>query len=130
MRVMRLTGVVVLMGMIAGCQTGRSDSGVTAPPANANVLQSIRQTYQLSNPNVLVGLVVGTRAEDQLAAVEQLPVDQLKNGQAVVFVDSTAEPISNGTIVNITNGIVVVKYNANQPGHRAPQGGDLMVRFQ
>ena len=132
MHLMRLGSVMVLLTILVGCQSNapREQQAPVAPPATPDTLAGVRLMFHATHPNAMIGMVLSVRTEDKLAAVGDLPLDKFRNGQAVVFIDSNANPIADGTVVNITGGVLVASYSITQSNQRAPQAGDLMVRFE
>ena len=114
---------------LAGCQNKQQQAGPPiAPPATAETAQQIRQAFQQRDPSTLVGLVIATLPDADLAAVGDVPVNQFKNGDLVTFIDSNQAIIAVGNVVNTTADAVHVKYHPQGDVARAPREGDLAVK--
>lgn len=122
--------VVVMCCVLAGCRAEKQDQPQTAAPASEDRVRMIRQNYQSIDPAARVGLVIAVRPEYRLAAVSDVAVEDFSVGDVVVFVDANEEPLVNGTVVAKTEDAIHVKYNEPKSGGRAPNVGDLAVRFQ
>ena len=80
------------------------------------------------DPTARVGQVQMVRPADSLAAVTGIPVDEVKQGDTIVFTDARQSPIANGTITHIDRSTseIVVEYTPTDKG-RAPVKFDLAV---
>ena len=102
----------------------------TPPPAPApyipppGISDDVRQRMQKQNPDVQFGSVVAVRAEDDLAAVSGVTAAP---DDAVSFYAGD-EPIAVGSVVRVVNNNVQVRYRP-EPGGRAPQVGDVVVKL-
>ncbi len=90
------------------------------------VTEDVRQRMQRLNPDILFGSVVAARPQDQLVAVADLP---LKVADTVVFYAGD-RVINVGEIQRIVGNTVHVKFKAPVEGERAPEVGDLAVKFK
>jgi hypothetical protein len=114
---------------LAGCQNKQQQAGPPiAPPATAETVQQIRQAFQQRDPNTVVGLVIATLPESDLAAIGDVPVNKFKNGDLVTFIDSNQAIIAVGNVVNTTGDAVHVKYHPQGDAARPPREGDLAVK--
>jgi hypothetical protein len=114
---------------LAGCQNKQQQAGPpVAPPASAETVRQIRQAFQERDPSTLVGPVIATLPDADLAAVGDVPVDQFKNGDLVTFIDSNQAIIAVGNVVNTTADAVHVKYHPQGDAARPPREGDLAVK--
>ncbi|HWE97396.1 MAG TPA: hypothetical protein VG269_25785 [Tepidisphaeraceae bacterium] len=127
----RWAGVVMAVGMLAGCQTQKP----APPPAQAQApsgnysADEARAQLQRADPRTMVGRVVEVLPDRNLAAVRDLPIGAFAINDPISIVASRSDmqQVALATVVNIiqSDGIVVVRYNG---GVRAPQRGDLAVR--
>jgi hypothetical protein len=101
-----------------------------AEPATPETVQSIRQSYQQRDPSTVVGLVIATLPESNLAAVGDVPVGEFKAGDVVTFIDSNQTTIAVGNVVNTTADAVHVRYEPQGDSPRAPREGDLAVKVK
>jgi hypothetical protein len=127
----RWAGVVMAVGMLAGCQTEKPAPAPTpaqAPSGNYSADEA-RAHLQRADPRTMVGRVVEVLPDRNLAAVRDLPIGAFAINDPISIVASRSDmqQVALATVVNIiqSDGIVVVRYN---DGVRAPQRGDLAVR--
>jgi PBP1b-binding outer membrane lipoprotein LpoB len=117
--------------VLVGCQNKQQQAGPpVAPPATPQTVRDIRQSYQKAAPSTVVGLVIATMPESNLAAIGDVPVSQFKPGEVVTFIDSNQAVIAIGTVVNTTTDAVHVKYQPQGEAARPPRQGDLAVKTQ
>lgn len=130
MRKFALAGLALVVGMSAGCRPKAAPPGATLPPpADAQMVQELRQSYQRIHPGTRVGLVTAVAEDITLAAVGDIDLKSFRNGDIITFIDTNQLPIANGTVVNITPDALHVKYTP-APDGRAPRKGDLAVSLQ
>lgn len=130
MRGIGITGLVVAVGLTAGCRPKAPPAGPQLPPpADAQLVQDLRQSYQRIHPGTRVGLVTAVAEDVTLAAVGDIDLKSFRYGDILTFIDSNEKPVANGTVVNITDDALHVKYSP-VPGGRAPRQGDLAVSLQ
>ncbi len=124
---------VILTGVIGwgllGCD-GKSTRRDTTPPADMPLLASIRMDIQRTDPNALVGYVTQTLPKERLAAVGQVPVNQFRIGQVLVFIDVRQNRLTTGMVRRITSDELHVQYQPPPKDGREPRVGDLAVRFK
>ena len=84
--------------------------------------------YRRKHPDALIGRVVAVRPQDRLVSVGDVPVVDFKRGDAVTFVSASDEQIGSGSVVDIMNERIIVRYA--EGGGREPRVGDLVVRFR
>lgn len=123
--------VVVVIGLVgsslAGCGgSSRSDS---MPPVDMPMLAAARQDIQRSDPSALVGFVTEALPKERLVAVGELPVNQFRVGQVVMFVDVNQKRLTSGVVKRITTDELHIQYQPPPKDGRAPRMGDLAVRF-
>ncbi|MFI5380188.1 MAG: hypothetical protein ACHRHE_12895 [Tepidisphaerales bacterium] len=129
MHMMRWAAVSMLGAMtLAGCtKKVEPPAAPFVPPPG--ISQEVRERMLKLNPNVMFGSVVAVRASDQLVAVADLPVDQCRPADPIIFYAGD-RAIDVGTIERIVNGVLHVRYKAPEVGERAPEIGDVAVKFK
>lgn len=131
MRPTSWAAVATLAAVLVGCHHQQPPAGPpVAPPATAETVSQIRAAYQQRDPSSVVGLVIATLPDKNLAAVGDVPVNQFKSGDLVTFIDSNQSIIAVGTVVNTTTDAVHVKFQPQGEASRAPHEGDLAVKTQ
>ena len=123
-----LLTVCAVGGFLTGCQVPPKDGA--APPANEETLRLIRQSFTASDPTAIVGLVIAVLPDQMYAAVGDINVKDFNEGDAVSFVDTNKKFLVNGVVKKITADALDIQYVTPGPGARAPQVGDLAVRFK
>ena len=122
-----LGGLILSCGLLAcslvavGCATPKPP--VEPQMASPDKVATIRESIQKSKPGSLVGQVITTF--QLYAAVTDIPVKDVKKGQTITFTDPDGNPINNGTIAEIVDDTLHVKFDPT--GKRAVQRGDLAV---
>lgn len=119
----RLLCTALLCVVAAGCQHRRPVVQPLAPEA----VQSIRESYLRVDPSTRVGTVIAALPEKGLVAVGQLPVNEFKEGDVLVFVDTSRQVIAAGKVVAKTTDALHVSYDVRGANGREPQVGDLAV---
>lgn len=138
MHVLRLAGILVLGLVLAiGCRPKRQP----APPAPSPLemartrAEALRESYRAIDPKARVGMVISTRADFSLAAVGDVPISDFRVGDAISFIGSgeqaNAQAMAHGTVTQIDTAanLLIVRYEIAPSNGRAPQAGDLAVRF-
>ncbi|MDB5299332.1 MAG: hypothetical protein JWO87_995 [Phycisphaerales bacterium] len=126
----RWAGVVVATGMLAGCQPQKPAS--PPPPPQAAVSnyspEDARAFLQHEDPRTLVGRVAEVMPERNLAAVRDIPANDVAVSDTLSIVASRSDlqQVALATVINVKDGIVVVRYG---DGTRVPRRGDLAVRM-
>ena len=69
--------------------------------------------------------MIATITDPPYTAVSDLPLQEVKEGQTITFVDIQGNPVNNGTVMKVVGDSVHVKYD--KAGKRPPQKGDLAV---
>jgi hypothetical protein len=114
--------------VLCGCQSHPKEPPPEPPPpvATADKIAAIRESIQKGQPGSLVGQVIAvSTVYGPYAAVADLPVQDVKVGQVVTFLDADGNPINNGTVMAIVGDTLHVKYDP--AGKRPVQAGDLAV---
>jgi hypothetical protein len=124
---LRAATLVLMIGMLTGCPGRRTAQAPAPAPDPQQALQDTRREFQRLNPQVQVGLVTIVREDAHLAAVSELPLEDLQAGQIVNFIDVNRRPLVSGTIVRITDVSAHVRYDAPPQDRRHPREGDLAV---
>jgi hypothetical protein len=111
--------------LLNGCTSQKQPEAKPAPsPIGGDVVAA----YQKKHPDALIGRVVSVRPQDRLVAVGNMPVDQLKTGDAVVIIGSDQEQIATGDVVSKGKEWIHVHYS--DTAQRVPALDDLVVRFK
>ena len=116
-----LTGTTLMCGC---AKTPPAETGPTEPVmATPEKLSDVRDFFNKARAGTLVGQVVVTN--NNLAAVLEIPVKEVKIGQTVTFVDADKNVVNNGTVVAIVDDSLHVRFDAT--GKRPVQKGDYAV---
>ncbi len=125
---LRTVGLCLLMVVFFdGCTPKKAEE---PKPQTAPISDDALAAYRKKHPEALIGRVVAIRPEDRLLAAGELPVADFKRGEAVVILGSSQEQIATGDVVSMGNNWIHVHYSEAATGQRAPQLGDLVVRFK
>lgn len=117
----------VSAALVGGCT--KTTETVGAAPATPAQLESLREMYAAKRPGTIVGSVTAVRPEDSLVAVGDVKADSFLLNDLVSIVDSAENTIAFGHVVRRLEGDGVhVKYESRDNA-RAPQQGDMVVRF-
>ena len=119
-----LVGLLGSLLLAGGCGHKKQQ---LAPPADAQSLLTLRQSYAAINPQAKVGLIIAVMPENALAAVGEIAPADLNTGDTLVLMDSNQQIIGAGTVVAKTTDSVHVHYDVTANG-RAPEVGDLAVK--
>jgi hypothetical protein len=111
----------VLIGAAMGCQSTKKEP--EAQMATPDKVAALRESIQKAQPGAQVGQVIAVIPG--YASISDLPVQEIKEGQTITFVDIQGNPINNGTVGMVVGDAVHVK--VDKAGKRAPQKGDLAV---
>jgi len=128
MRWLRTVGLCLLeVVLLTGCthQKTQEPKAQAAPIGDDAVA-----AYRRKHPEAMIGRVVAVRPEDRLLAAGDLPIADFKRGDAVVILGSSQEQIATGDVVSMGKNWIHVHYGEAATGQRAPQLGDLVVRFK
>ena len=131
-RLTALSGLLLVgTAVLAGCQPPPPPPTVVVPvvpppPTTADRVAAYRAMVEKVKPGSIVGLVVATQSESNLAAVGDLPVQDFKVGQTVSFVDIDGNVINHGFVKNVTNEFLVVQYDT-QGKRRTGEGRSRLV---
>jgi len=119
--------VVIVALAVAGCSPMQgAEQKVPASRATAN---EIREAYQRINPANRVGVVIAILPKENLAAVGDIAIADFQLGDTLVFIDTNERPLRYyGTVVNIVDNALHLKYARRESGGREPRVGDLAVR--
>ena len=119
-----LCGVMIGVGsMTSGCQSAKKDP--EAQMATPDKVAALRDSIQKAQPVAQLGQVIATITDPPYTAVSDLPLQEVKEGQTITFVDIQGNPVNNGTVMKVVGDSVHVKYD--KAGKRPPQKGDLAV---
>jgi hypothetical protein len=119
--------VLVLASVtLIGCQAQTAQDEVVVTQDAATV----RAAIQTAQPDALVGVVSEVLTDERFAAVRDIPVDQFGMGQILSVINTDQQLVTHGQVVRIVGDALHIQYDAPPAGGRAPQVGDLAVRFQ
>jgi hypothetical protein len=130
-----LASLILCLVALAGCQMRQSGDDerttvVTAPPpAPTPVPDETLARFQRLAPDALVGRVVAGLPEYRLVKVGEIPIENVRVGDSVVFYGAGELMLGGGTVVDIVNKTLHVQY-PEPSGHRAPTTGDMAVLFK
>ena len=129
MHLMRWAAMSMLGAMaLAGCTKKEPPpAGPFVPPPG--ISQETRERMQKLHPDILFGSVAAVLPADQLAAVTGIPADQCKPADPIMFYAGD-QIINKGRIERIVNGALHVRFEAPTVGERAPEVGDVAVKFK
>jgi hypothetical protein len=96
-------------------------------PASPEQVQQIREVYQTVDPNAKVGTVIAVLPKKGLAAVADIPLDQVAIGDTLVLMDSKQKIIGAGHVIEKTSDALQISYDVTAQG-RQPRVGDLAVK--
>jgi hypothetical protein len=120
--------IVLLLGLgvFAGCQNQPKQTDQPPAVASADKYAALRESIPAAQPGALVGRVLETStAYGPYAAVADIPVQNVKVGDTITFLDADASPINAGEVRAIVGDQLHVKYDP--AGKRAVQKGDIAV---
>jgi hypothetical protein len=124
----------------AALMTGCATEPVKTPPPPAPVIvpassdQAMNITLDVTklDPSAKVGSVKAVNSSAGMVAVGGIPLDAVKKGDSIQFVDGRSNCVANGTIITIDKSTdpavpyLIVDYTPASGG-RAPIKGDLAV---
>lgn len=111
--------------LVAGCISKPAETPL--PPApSADQQQEIRASILEVNPNAKIGVVSAVITDSPLAMVGDISSEGIKIGDVFSFVDADRNVIANGTVVEIVDGKLAIRYQADT---RVPMVGDVAVKF-
>lgn len=111
---------------LAGCQNKPDPAEPDTSPVSMDAA-SVRERYTRINPQNRVGVVTAVRADANLAAVGDIPLQDFGVGDILVLVDEREQPFNSGVVVNATSDALHVRFDENR---RAPRVGELAVRLR
>lgn len=124
-----VAGLLASFAGVGGCQSANK---------SPERVQQVRETLQRDNPGAAVGRVIYTLTEDgkpkpdkhrPYTAVGDLPVQEIKRGGLVTFVDvGSGKSINSGVVADLYVDSIGVRYDPS--GKRPPTSGDLAVVFK
>lgn len=96
------------------------------PPTTERV-QEIREVYQTVDPKAKVGTIIAVLPEKGLAAVGNVPLDQVAVGDVMVILDAQQKIIGSGHVVAKTDDAAQISYDVTAQG-RQVRVGDMAVK--
>ena len=131
MRQHRFLPALLLALSLAGCRHHKKVEGPVAPrPATEDQVTRIRETYQRIYPDSRVGVVTAVRPQDNLVKVSEVDPKDFRINDIVAFMNSNQDPLTTGVVIHLTPDGLHVRYDPPRAGRRAPENGDLAVRFR
>lgn len=127
MRLNRLAGGVVLVGLFTGCTQKPAPAPIVT--ADPGTFARVRDDIQRMDSNARVGMVTEVSPADNGAAAGEIVTDGLKEGDVVTFLDGAQNPLTTGKIIRVLPDAIHVKYDAPLSTGRLPVVGDMVVRF-
>ena len=114
---------------IGGCQS-TSAPGKAFPPTPEQVA-AIRAELQSTTPAAVLGVVSEALPDERYVAVKGLPsTESFRAGQFVSFTDSHLNAFAFGQVRRVLPDAIHVQYQDPGSNGRAPQVGDIMIRFK
>jgi hypothetical protein len=120
---MKMRQVALAVSMVALISVGCTKH----KPASPEQVQQIRETYQSVDPHAKVGTIIAVLPEKGLAAVGDIPLDQVAIGDTLVILDSKQKIIGAGHVIEKTSDALQISYDVTAQG-RKPRVGDLAVK--
>lgn len=116
---LRKAAVALLVGLaLVGCQSRQQS---TVPN------EDLKQAFLRVNPDVQVGTVAAILPDQDLLAINDLPLTQFEVGDTLVFLNEDQKIIAAGHVVRKTDTALHVSYSVKEDGSE-PSIGDLAVR--
>lgn len=138
-------GLVAGLLLVAGCQsrgttTERTTVTTLPPPAPTPVPQETIDRFHRQAPDAVIGKVTAAdpavslvavgnlEVQDKSGEIKSVPISDFRVGDSFVFYGSGDVMLGAGSVVNIINGALHVRYE-EPSGHRAPTTGDIAIHF-
>jgi hypothetical protein len=125
----------LLLAFVVGCQPApKPVAAPLPPPASEEDAASVQAELLQHDPDARTGLITSVRSGDSLAAVtltappEGKKAVPIKIGDTFTFIDSQQNPLANGQVVSIDDGLLVVSYEQSTEG-RTPREGDIAIHL-
>jgi hypothetical protein len=118
-------GLLMSGGLLAGCAQKPAPAPMPRVPTSQQVSE-MRDAFKKVSPSARVGIVTAVLADQSLAMVGDFPVDGVRAGDIISFVDADEQAIAHGDVIEIRDGKVIVHFQA---AARAPMVGDAAVKF-
>jgi hypothetical protein len=131
--VLRLASVTLPASLMIGCAAPppAAPAAAPAPPATSNDVSHVQMELQQHDKGAVAGSVIKILSASHLAAVvlaSQHNASMVRVDDAFTFTDSNQNPIANGKVVSVDQGIVVVSY-VPATGGREPSVGDIAIHL-
>jgi hypothetical protein len=129
--------VVGLMAGIVLTGCAKRPAPIAPPPPgpaqlSASDLAAIRADWQKNEPGSRVGVVGAVRTANKWAAIEDINVEGVRDGDVVSIVgveDGKQNTIAGARVIRIDGKILVVEYTPVSGATRDPGKGDLGIIF-
>jgi len=132
MRLATCTGILAIVTMAAALTACQPQTPPQAGPIykvpTAQTVAQIRRQYAKIDPDARVGVVKGVRDANCLAAVGDMPVEDIAVGDIITFLDANGQIITMGHVEAIDKDLVLVKYEILRQQGGIPVKGDIAVR--
>ncbi len=127
-----MPGVVLSALLVVGCvhEKPKPQALPPTPPATADQIERLRSSYVQADPTAKVGVVTAVLPAENLAAVGDISVGDLNNGDVFTFLDANNQPLTVGKVIAKTADAVHVKYENPAATSREPIVGDLAVHVK
>jgi len=89
--------------------------------------EAVRSRYARVSPDTQVGQVLAVHTSEPLAAVTGIPTGDIREGEAVTFLNSEESIIAFGTVIRPVDDTLHVRFVPTAAG-RAPIPGDLVLK--
>lgn len=109
-----------------GCQS--SSKTMASHPISGDVLEQMRAEFAITDAGVKLGSVDDVLPKEMLVKVGQVSAADFPMRTAVAIIDSNKQVVANGTVVEVFDTAVHVKYEAKNAA-RPPMVGDVAVKF-
>jgi hypothetical protein len=123
---LRSLGVVVISGLLLGCQQTKSTpSASVGTSTGGQTLQGVRASFQAANPNSRVGVVNAVLPNRHLVSIADLPLNEIQEGDVLSILNEQGRDLVEGEVLKKTDRWVQVRYMDLPAGQRDPRPGDL-----
>jgi hypothetical protein len=134
MQLLKSTGVIVIGGLLLGCQNGKNGSGPKAAAPEGSSLGAgdeqtaaeLQRTYRASHPGQQVGFVNAVDPGRRIISVSGIPPEMVRPGAIMSILTA-----GGGTVEAVAYahdyGYVQLRYEPLGPGQTAPATGELAI---
>jgi len=135
MRLSKATGVIVVGGLLFGCQTGHGNgngpkasapAGSSLSAGDEQTAAELQRTYRASHPGQQVGYVNAVDPGRRIISVAGIPAEMVRPGAIMSILTA-----GGGTVEAVAYahdyGYVQLRYQPLGPGQTAPATGELAI---